>query len=89
MAGISFGQNASFKSIVSRCAGTEVDEEDQTIEYRLKQMAGPSQPAMNPTESTVAGTEVVTVKIHPNDDPNWNGPTKTVEEAYGLKQQES
>lgn len=78
MGAMSFGANASFQSIISKCSRTEVEEDDMTLEMRLKAMAGPTQPAMNhPTESTIAaGAKVVVPKIHPNDDPNWNGPTK-------------
>lgn len=73
---MTFGQNASFKSIVSKCDGLSEGMEDTTIEDRLRSMAGPQQPAMNPTEQTVATAKVVAVEGHPNDDPNWNGPRK-------------
>jgi hypothetical protein len=73
---MTFGQNASFKSIVSKCDGLSEDMEDSTIEARLSSMSGPYQPAMQGTEQSKATAKVVTVKRHPNDDPNWNGPGK-------------
>lgn len=78
MGSITFGQNASFKSIVSRCDGLDFMDEDSTLEGRLKSMAGPQQPAMNPTEQDKANHKTVVPTLHPNDDPNWNGPRKDV-----------
>ena len=72
---VTFGQNASFTSIVSKCDGFDVEDEDTTIEARLRSMAGPQQPAMNPASSEATpSAAVVKVKRHPSDDPNWNGP---------------
>ncbi len=72
---MTFGANASFKSIVGKCENYAHDE-DVTIEAKLKNMNGPAQPAMNPTEVATTTAKVVTVERHPNDDPNWNGPVK-------------
>ena len=72
---MSFGANANFKSIVSKCGGLSEDMEDSTLEQRIS-MQGPYQPPFQGTEQSEATAKVVTVTRHPNDDPNWNGPRK-------------